>query len=288
MSNKVLKTEDERSEVGLMPPTPMQTPDRLMALAIEHGADVEKLERLMSLQERWQAQQSKAAFFDALSHFQAACPDIPQGKVVLNRDGSERYRYAPLDSILKAIRGPLRECGLSVRWEPGAEDDDSTTTVCIVTHASGHSERSSVRIPGIVGHGTNKAQDAAGAITYGRRYSLLNALGIQADSDTDAREVSSGHLEVLLRQMDCLRQVEICDVVRQVKLGLSEGGCLESAAESYAALTPAEVNALWVAPSKGGIWSTAERKRIKTDTEFQGHVHRYRESSDWHNRERQT
>ena len=111
----------------------VQTPDRLIALAIEHGADVDRLGKLMDLQERWQAGQARMAYFDALSRFQSACPNIPKTKAVKNRDGSDRYKYAPLDSIIKTLREPLQKHGFSYRWQTD-HAEDSLRVTCYLMH----------------------------------------------------------------------------------------------------------------------------------------------------------
>jgi len=58
---------------------PDTTPAMLLQLAVQNNLDIDKLERLMSLQERWQQQQSEKEFLSAFSKFQFDCP--PPGKI---------------------------------------------------------------------------------------------------------------------------------------------------------------------------------------------------------------
>lgn len=270
---------DERGKVATI-----NTPDRLMALAIERDADVEKLGSLMDLQERWEAKQARSEYFAALSRFQATVPPISRGREVKKRDGTLMYRYAPLDDVLKAIKPVLLECGLSYRWETESVEEELRVT-CYVTHVAGHTETTSVSIPGIAGHGTNSAQDRGSAISYGKRYSLTNALGLQPEDDDDAGSLGGGHIQVLFRMMDTLRDPVILAAVALIKNAFKEGK-VDEAAESYAEFTKDEIEALWVAPTKGGVWTVEERKRIKEDREFQEMVQTRREESDWHIRNR--
>ena len=53
-----------------------QTPFALMTIAIERGAQVEQLERLLALHERWEAEQARKAFHAARARFQSLCPEI--------------------------------------------------------------------------------------------------------------------------------------------------------------------------------------------------------------------
>jgi hypothetical protein len=265
-------------------PVASTTPDRLIALAIEHGADVDRLGKLMDLQDRWKAQQAREAYFEALARFQHTLPPIPRDKEVKNRDGSLRYAYASLDCILRHIREPMYACGLSWVWSPGVPTDEGVATTCTITHVLGHAESSSVTIPGITSGGTNAAQDAGGANTYGRRYSMINVLGIQATDDTDAEGIKTGPIDALLRQMDLLRIPEILQAVYTCKVNFVDGADLSAAAEAYAEFTREDIAALWVAPTKGGIWTVEERKRIKSDPEFHAMVQKHREDFGWHER----
>lgn len=62
------------------------------------------------------------------------------------------------------------------------------------------------------------------------------------------------------RQAEVIRNNwdSICFIKEQLKLGE-----IDAAKEAYAELTKEEQKAIWIAPSKGGIWTTEERKFLK-------------------------
>lgn len=158
--------------------------------AIGANVPVETMEKLFALREKVKAEKAKEEFVLALSIFQGECPVIKKTKVVMNKDGkTERYRFAPIDSIVDQIKKPLAKAKLSYTWTvkntPGL-----VTAICKVTHALGHSEESSFEIP-IDPEGYMTApQKVASALTFAKRYSLCNALGISTgDEDTDATDV---------------------------------------------------------------------------------------------------
>lgn len=91
------------------------SPDALLQLAVSKDLDITKLEKLMELKERWQANQARIAFFDAFSLFQSKVPPLEKTKLVAFND--VKYRYAPLGEIAATIKEPMREAGLSHRWE---------------------------------------------------------------------------------------------------------------------------------------------------------------------------
>ncbi len=170
---------------------PMSESGQLLALAIRENRDIETLERLMGLQERYNAQQAKAAYYEALSRFQSSVPRIPKAKHVSfpTRDGGGNvdYFYAPLGDIDEVIRPVMLQVGLSKRWE--IQDlGDAISVTCIVTHQMGHSE-TTVMTGGADNSGKKNAiQQRASTITYLQRYTLIGALGLTtADDDIDGR-----------------------------------------------------------------------------------------------------
>ncbi len=163
----------------------------LIAVAIREKAPVETMERLFALREKVKAEAAREAFVEAMSQFQKACPIIKKTKKVMNKDGvTVRYTFAPIDSIVEQIKTPLGDALLSYRWETKQEGKD-ITAICLVTHVLGHSEISEFTVS-IDSEGYMTApQKAASALTFAKRYSLCNALGISTgDEDTDAVDVN--------------------------------------------------------------------------------------------------
>ena len=158
--------------------------------AIEKGLPVETMEKLFALREKVKAEQAREAFVEALSEFQSAVPVIKKNKTVLNKDGkSIRYQYASLDAIADQIKKPLVANGLSYRWEV-ENTPERIKAMAIVTHKMGHSESSSFEIPIDKEGFMTQPQKYASALTFAKRYSLINILGIATgDEDTDATDV---------------------------------------------------------------------------------------------------
>jgi len=170
-------------------------PAELLTLAVKQNLDVEKLGRLMELQERWNQQQAKAAFFAALAHFQSIVPRIPRRKQVKfegRSGGTTDYFYAPLGDIDEVIRPAMLECGLSKRWE--IEDlEDRISVTCIISHSLGHSEKTPMSAMADNSGSKNVVQARGSTVAYLQRYTLIGALGIAtADQDIDARLGSLG------------------------------------------------------------------------------------------------
>lgn len=164
-------------------------PEALIAKGIEHGISVEGLERLLAMRERLKAEQSRSAYVRAIAEFQGSCPIIVKDQVVRDKYGKERYRYAPLDSIIKQVGPMLRGNGLTYRMDTRIEQDTALVATCFITHMEGHAESSEFRVPIDRDSYMSEPQKFGAASTYAKRYAFCNALGIlTGDQDTDAHK----------------------------------------------------------------------------------------------------
>lgn len=161
-------------------------PSLLLQLAVQQNLDIDKLEKLMQMQERWEAKQARKEFLSAVSRFQAMCPAIEKTKKVAF--GNTKYSYAQLGDIAASIKKPMSDNGLSHRWEIG-EDADNIVVTCIISHINGHSERTTMKGVKDGSGNKNAIQSSGSTVTYLQRYSLIGALGIStADEDVDGHK----------------------------------------------------------------------------------------------------
>lgn len=161
--------------------------ESLISQAVKANVSIETLERLLVMRDKFNAEKAKEAFVVAMSGFQSECPVIKKTKKVLNKDGrTVRYSYAPIESIVEQIKKPLSKYKLSYSWE-AKNEPGSIVAVVTITHALGHSTTSEFKIPVDTEGYMTAPQKVASALTFAKRYSLCNALGISTgDEDTDA------------------------------------------------------------------------------------------------------
>jgi hypothetical protein len=117
-------------------------PDQLLTLAVDKNLDIDKLEKLLLMKERWDKEQARKAFFSSLAEFQVHCPDLRKTKEV--NFGQTKYSYAPLGDIDRQIKQAMRDHELSKRWEIKDEGEMITVT-CFITHSDGHTEQTSMQ-----------------------------------------------------------------------------------------------------------------------------------------------
>lgn len=165
--------------------TTSHQPVDLISQAINKGLTGNELEKLLSLQERWEANQARKAFFEAFTKFQSDCPDIRKAKEV--SFGNTKYNYAPLSDITRQIGKAVKDNDLSYRWE--IQDTEKEIKVsCLISHIDGHTERTTMTASPDTSGSKNPIQARGSAIEYLKRYTLIGALGIStADTDMDGR-----------------------------------------------------------------------------------------------------
>lgn len=159
----------------------------LLLHALNSGADLDRLERLMALKERHEADEARKAYVQDMAAFKMAPPEIIKDKEVgfTNRDGVfVGYKHATLGNVTGAIVEGLARHGFSHRWET-EQQGPSVTVTCIITHRMGHSERTALTAQKDDSGKKNAIQQVASAITYLQRYTLLAATGLATNDQHD-------------------------------------------------------------------------------------------------------
>ena len=94
-----------------------------------------------------------------------------------------KNRYASLEAVIEAARGPLQANGLAFTQAPGRMIDGAVEVTTMLMHTSGQWLRSTLHVP----LAKTDPQGVGSAITYGSRYSLMAALGLPpVDDDAEA------------------------------------------------------------------------------------------------------
>lgn len=169
-------------------PTSPNAVTELVHLALERNLPVETLERLVALHERVTDRQAASEFADALAQFQSECPPITKtstGRVVTNSGANYSYTYAELSHIAQVVGPLLHSKGFSYSWDSEIKDKMMSCT-CTLRHVNGHKVTASFICPTEARAGMSEQQKFAAALSYAKRLSLIQVLGITtADPDTD-------------------------------------------------------------------------------------------------------
>jgi len=171
---------EQRNEVAV---TPMQ----MLQHAMSQGADLDRLQQLMDLQERWEANQARKAFVAAMAAFKSEPIQILKTKQV-NIPGGAKFAHATLANVCDGVIANLSKHGLSHKWDLEQNEQGLITVTCVITHESGHSEKVRLSAGADDSGKKNSIQQVASTITYLERYTLMAACGLSAkDMDDDGR-----------------------------------------------------------------------------------------------------
>jgi len=165
-----------------------KSPAELIQMAVQGGADLDKLEKLLDIQLRWDAEQAKKAYHVAMSAFKANPPEITKDKQVSYKagGGTTAYKHASLYNVTKSINEALSRHGLSASWQTAQNGAVSVT--CKITHAQGHSETTTLSAQSDASGSKNAIQAIGSTITYLQRYTLLALTGLAThDQDDDGK-----------------------------------------------------------------------------------------------------
>src|SRR5262245_17280165 len=174
---------NERTEENLpaLPSTPME----MIARAVAMGADPTTLERLLAMQERYEANEARKAFKKAISAARGKIKPIFKNREA-NIGPGRRQPYEDLAEIERSVVPILSDYGLSYRFRTQVIDKDTIVVTCFVEHRDGHFEDSA--LPG--GPDTSGSKSALQAIgstvPYLKRQTLKAALGL---STTDKQDI---------------------------------------------------------------------------------------------------
>lgn len=168
------------------------SPADMIRLAVGGGVDLDKLAKLLDLQEKWESNEARKAYHRAMSEFKANPIEILKDKKVgyeSKTGGRVGYTHASLANVVRKVTKELSKYGLSASWRTAQNGQISVT--CKITHVMGHSEETTLSAPSDTSGSKNAIQAIGSTISYLERYTLLAALGLAtADQDDDGRATS--------------------------------------------------------------------------------------------------
>lgn len=138
----------------------LSQPARLLEIAVNKGADMATLERLMDLQDRWEAKEAQKAFNAAIAAFAANPPKVTKDKTNLQYDS----RYSSLENTVNTVSAALGPHGLSASWEISQAGTISVT--CVLSHVLGHSKSVTLSGPPDTSGKKNDLQQIKSTLTY--------------------------------------------------------------------------------------------------------------------------
>lgn len=250
--------------------------------AIANNAAMDVIERMLALQERWEANEARKAYVAAMAEFKNQEIVILKRKRVFYEPNGKppvEYFHAELADVCNEVVPALAKVGISHRWDV-KQEAGAITVRCTLTHAMGHSESvEMMALPDDSG-GKNKIQQIASTNTYLQRYTLLAITGLATqgqDDDGRSSEDDDDGEAGDARTEQHASQSPAAIAARKAKHDEALGRHSESitfikdriAADDIAAALAEwrafpfdDQIALWLAPSAGGCLTTKERAAL--------------------------
>lgn len=173
------------------------TPMQMLQTALEKGADLEQMQQLMDLQDRWEKNEARKAYVVAMAAFKADPPTLMKTKKVSfdSKDGktTTEYRHATLDNVAGMIGAALSKHGLSHAWKTEQGEGGMIRVTCTITHVLGHSESVWLQSSPDSSGGKNNIQAVGSTVSYLERYTILAITGLATkDQDDDGNAAGEG------------------------------------------------------------------------------------------------
>ena len=178
--------EKESKELEIHQNTPIDNATRFL----QGGGKPEHLEKMMDLQERWEANEARKSFHDSMTEAQKNMPVVPRDK----ENKQTKSMYSSHEAIVKMAKPIYTDAGFSLMFYEGETSKEKHIRVmCDIRHEKGHMESRFIDLPldltGIQGSVNKTGIHGAGStISYGRRYLTCMIFNIPTGDDNDGNQ----------------------------------------------------------------------------------------------------
>lgn len=178
---------------GIQPTAPASSPMGSALAFMQAGGNVEQLNQMMDLQDRWEANEARKAFNAAVTAFKANPPKVFRDKE--NKQYGSRYTSLP--NLVNTVNTDLSKHGLNARWD--IDQSDQIRVTCILSHVLGHS--ASVTLKGVPDKSgaKNDLQQIKSTLTYlkGATFEAVTGIASEEGSLDDDGNASGKPIETI-------------------------------------------------------------------------------------------
>jgi hypothetical protein len=239
--------------------------------AYNPDVDIDKMERLLAMQERIIDRQAEQAFNEAMVRAQAEMPTIEAD----SDNPQTKSKYAKFEKINQAIKPIYTKEGFSLSF--GTADSSIPNYIrvmCDVSHVGGHHKAFYIDLPpdveGIKGN-VNKTpvHGIASAHSYSKRYLEIMIFNVTIGGEDDDGNAAGGDtrsaLDVAKEHLDYMALVrEWWPSIAAIKEAIATKE-YSSGVEAVSEMPDEVRQGIWKAPTKGGIFTTDDRAVMKSN-----------------------
>ena len=166
------------------PSSMMQVIERV---AMNPAVDVERLERLLLMQERITERAAKAAYIEAVRVVKRNLPTIEK-RGLIEIKGRESTPYTLYEDIDEAVSPLLDLHGLVMTFRTAQALDGRLIVTGVLSHSDGHEERTDLTLPYDSSGSKNGVQAVGSSLSYGKRYAATALLNLVSKGEDDDGE----------------------------------------------------------------------------------------------------
>lgn len=189
-------------------------------------ADMDKLEKMLDLQERILKRNGEQAFAADFAAMQSELPRISRNGVIEIKDRNsgrvtQSTPFAKLEDINDGVRPVLQRYGFGVTFSID-QNQAGITVIARLLHRLGHSEKTSLTLPIDNSGSKNAVQGNGSTISYGKRYTLSAILNISTGDDIDGHTPPQQYEEQALppeKQKEAITDSRLAGAIAKIKAG---------------------------------------------------------------------
>ena len=195
-------------------------------LVLNPDADIDKLSKMLDLQERVLNRNTEQAFAADFAAMQSELPRVARnGKIEIKDRNSGRITqstpFAKLEDINDGIRPVLQKYGFGVSFSIDQNPSGINVTAKLL-HRLGHSEKTSLTLPIDTSGSKNNVQGNGSTISYGKRYTMCAILNISTGDDVDGNEPPQEPQEQIpptQKQKEPISDSRLAGAIAKIKTG---------------------------------------------------------------------
>lgn len=236
--------------------------DQIERICMNPDMDVTKLVAIVDLQERMLNRQAEQEFQIALAEMQADLPIIEKNGNInakLRTGGVMKSKFAKYEDINRAIMPVMKAHGFSLTF---ATDQDKSSVVVtgVLRHKGGHKETTRLAIPLDTSGSKNIVQSVGSSLSYGKRYVTGALINITTTDDDDDGQSAVPSMDLYAHNLAVIKNF---DSIVAIKTEVANKNYSTAYYIGQQDINHDDQNALSVAPTNGGIFTTFERKVLK-------------------------
>ncbi len=198
----------ETKAVAMQSAEPIAIGDGILTViaraAADPNVDIDKLERLLEMQERVLARDARAAYYAALAEMQPHLPVIGErGAISTDRGKTVQSSYALWEDVNEAIRPILVQYGFALSFKVRRAEGEIITTG-ILSHREGHREETELALPTDNSGSKNAVQAVGSSTSYGKRYTAFALLNLTSTGEDDDGQKGGAPLPIDDCRLDVL------------------------------------------------------------------------------------